>query len=108
MSIAAFVLLLTIGIAVAALAGWFFGRSSLNLLRTELAKERAVHAERLKTYADAESKLRDAFQAMSADALQTNNEAFLTWPRRGCARRAPRRRPTSTRARRRSRICSRR
>ena len=78
MSIAAFVLLLTIGIAVAALAGWLFGRSSLNLLRTELAKERAVHAERLRTYADAESKMREAFQAMSADALRSNNEAFLT------------------------------
>ena len=77
MSIAAFVLVLTIGIAVAAFAGWFFGRSSLNLLRTELAKERAVHAERLKTYADAEAKMRDAFQAMSADALRSNNEAFL-------------------------------
>ncbi len=78
MSIAALVLVLTIGIAAAALAGWLLGRSSLNLLRAELAKERAVHAERLKTYTDAETRMREAFQAMSADALKSNNQAFLT------------------------------
>ena len=77
MSITATVLILTIGIAAAAVAGWLLGRSSLNLLRGELAKERAVHAERLKTYADAEAKMRDAFQAMSAEALKSNNQAFL-------------------------------
>jgi DNA recombination protein RmuC len=47
-------------------------------LQTELEKDRAVHAERLKAYHDAEGKLRDAFQALSADALKTNNEAFLS------------------------------
>jgi DNA recombination protein RmuC len=77
-SIAAIVLVLTIGIAAAAVAGWLLGRSSLNLLRGELAKERAVHDERLKTYADAESRMREAFQAMSAEALKSNNQAFLT------------------------------
>jgi DNA recombination protein RmuC len=77
MSITALVLILTIGIAVAAVAGWLLGRSPLNLLRVELAKERAVHAERLKTYTDAETRMREAFQAMSADALKSNNQAFL-------------------------------
>jgi DNA recombination protein RmuC len=70
MSIATF-LILTIGIAAAAVAGWLLGRSSVN-------QERAVHAERLKTYADAEAKMREAFQAMSAEALKSNNQAFLT------------------------------
>src|SRR5215203_4143691 len=77
MSIAALVLVLTIGIAAAAIAGWLLGRSSLNHLQGELATERAVHAERLQTYADAETKMRDAFQAMSAEALKSNNQAFL-------------------------------
>jgi DNA recombination protein RmuC len=77
MSIAALVLVLTIGIPAAAVAGWLLGRSSLNLLRAELAKERAVHAERLKSYTDAETRMREAFQAMSADALKSNNQAFL-------------------------------
>ena len=77
MSIAALVLVLTIGIAAAAIAGWLLGRSSLTHLQGELATERAVHAERLQTYADAETKMRDAFQAMSAEALNSNNQAFL-------------------------------
>jgi DNA recombination protein RmuC len=77
MSIAALVLVLTIGIAAAGIAGWLLGRSSLNHLQGELATERAVHAERLQTYADAETKMRDAFQAMSAEALNSNNQAFL-------------------------------
>ena len=59
------------------MAGWLLGRSSLNLLRGELARERAVHDERLKTYADAEARMREAFQAMSAEALKSNNQAFL-------------------------------
>jgi DNA recombination protein RmuC len=46
-------------------------------LEQALEKERAVHAERLKAYQDAEVKLREAFQALSAEALKTNNEAFL-------------------------------
>jgi DNA recombination protein RmuC len=76
--IASTFLILTIGIAAAAAAGWLLGRSSLNLLRGELAKERAVHDERLKTYADAEVRMREAFQAMSAEALKSNNQSFLT------------------------------
>jgi DNA recombination protein RmuC len=46
-------------------------------LEQALEKERAVHAERLRAYHDAETTLRDTFQALSADALKTNNEAFL-------------------------------
>jgi DNA recombination protein RmuC len=52
-------------------------RTQLEKSRTELEKDRAVHAERLKAYGDAEVRLRDAFQALSADALKTNNQAFL-------------------------------
>jgi DNA recombination protein RmuC len=37
-----------------------------------------VHAERLTAYEHAEAKLREAFRALSADALKTNNEAFLS------------------------------
>src|SRR5262249_43956084 len=52
-------------------------RTELARARTELEKDRAVHAERLKAYGDAEARLRDTFQALSADALKTNNQAFL-------------------------------
>ncbi len=59
------------------LIGWLAGRGSQAALRGELEKERAVHHERLKAYEGAETKLRDAFQSMSAEALHTNNRAFL-------------------------------
>src|SRR4029077_7100238 len=42
-----------------------------------IEKDRAVHAERLKAYLDAETRLRDSFQAVSADALKSTNRTFL-------------------------------
>jgi DNA recombination protein RmuC len=68
---------LLIGLATGALVGWLGGRPAQARLRAELDKDRVVHAERLKAYADAEGKLREAFQALSADALKTNNQVFL-------------------------------
>ena len=65
------------GLAFGVFLGWLASRSSLARLRGELGQERAVHVERLKTYQQAEMNLREAFQAMSADALQANNKAFL-------------------------------
>jgi DNA recombination protein RmuC len=71
------VLLITLGLAVGALVGWLASRPALARLQSRLERDRAVHAERLKTYEDAERTFRDTFQALSADALQTNNQAFL-------------------------------
>ena len=65
------------GVAVGVLVGWLACRPAQMRLQTELEKERAVHAERMRAYGDAESRLRDTFQALTADALQTNNRAFL-------------------------------
>ena len=45
--------------------------------QAELERERAVHAERLRAYEDAEAGLREAFQSLSAEALKSNNRAFL-------------------------------
>jgi DNA recombination protein RmuC len=69
---------LTIGVVIGLIVGWSASRPAQARLRSELEKDRAVHAERLAAYQDAEAKLRDAFQALSADALKTNNEAFLS------------------------------
>jgi DNA recombination protein RmuC len=69
---------LAIGVLVGAIGGWLASRPEQARVRNELDKVRAIHAERLKAYEDAESKLREAFQALSADALKTNNEAFLS------------------------------
>jgi DNA recombination protein RmuC len=68
---------LIIGLAVGALATWVMSRQALTHLRTRLETDRALQAERLKTYADAEARFRDAFASLSAQALTRNNEAFL-------------------------------
>jgi DNA recombination protein RmuC len=69
---------LILGLAVGAALGWLASRPAISRLQLAVEKDRAVHAERLRAYGDAEAKLRDAFQALSADALKTNNEAFLS------------------------------
>src|SRR6266545_6873983 len=58
------IITLILGVGIGALVGWIATRT--------------VFAERLKAHQDGESRLREAFQALSADALKTNNEAFLT------------------------------
>jgi DNA recombination protein RmuC len=70
-------LFLIIGLAIGALVGWLVGRPAQARLRAELDKDRVVHAERLKAYAEAEGTLREAFQALSAEALKVNNQTFL-------------------------------
>lgn len=64
---------LVIGLVI----GWLAGRPAYLRVRTALDTERAVHAERLRAYQDAESSLREAFQSLSAEALRSNNRAFL-------------------------------
>src|SRR5437773_3544186 len=71
------VITLILGLAVGATLGWLASRPRQSCLQAELEKDRAVHAERLKAYNDAETRLRDAFQALSADALKSNNRTFL-------------------------------
>jgi DNA recombination protein RmuC len=71
------ILLIAGGLAAGLLLGWLVSRLSAGRLRSELEKERAVHAERLATYQRAEESFRDAFASLSADALNRNNEAFL-------------------------------
>ncbi len=65
------------GLAAGMLLGWLAGRPSYARAQAALEKERAVHAERLRAYEDAQSSLRNAFHALSAEALRTNNQAFL-------------------------------
>jgi DNA recombination protein RmuC len=71
------VITLILGLAIGGVVGWLASRPVQTRLQATLEKDRAVHAERLLAYQDAEGKLREAFQALSADALKTNNQAFL-------------------------------
>ena len=63
--------------ALGLFVGWLAARPAQARLQTELEKDRAMHGERLKAYQNAESTLRESFQALSTDALQSNNRAFL-------------------------------
>mgnify|MGYP001348961538 CR=1 FL=1 len=52
-----------------ALVGWLAARPARIRLQNELERDRAVHAERLKAYEQADARLRETFQALSASAL---------------------------------------
>jgi DNA recombination protein RmuC len=71
------VVVLTIGLAVGALAAWLVARVGQSRLRAELERDCAVQSERLRAYEDVGTKFRETFQALSADALTANNRAFL-------------------------------
>ncbi len=71
------ILLLLLALAVGVLIGWLSARPALARVRAERETDRAVHAERLKAVQQAEGNLRETFQALSAEALTRNNQAFL-------------------------------
>ena len=68
---------LVVGLAIGAVVAWLAARPAQTRLQSELERDRAVHAERLKAYQEAEVRLRESFQALSAEALGANNQAFL-------------------------------
>ena len=51
--------------------------ASLSALQTRLEEERKASQEKLALLNNAETKLADAFKALSADALRSNNQSFL-------------------------------
>ncbi|HEV8427485.1 MAG TPA: DNA recombination protein RmuC [Pyrinomonadaceae bacterium] len=51
--------------------------ASLSALQTRLEEERKANQEKLRLLNNAEVKLADAFKALSADALRSNNRSFL-------------------------------
>ncbi len=64
-------------LALGVFIGWLLARPAIARLQTEIEKDRIAHAERIRAYETAEGALRQSFQALSAEALQTNNRAFL-------------------------------
>ena len=53
---------LVVGVALGLFVGWLAARPEQARLQTELEKDRAMHAERLKVYQNAETTLRQSFQ----------------------------------------------
>jgi len=51
--------------------------AELSALTTRLEEERKSNREKLELLSNAEEKLADAFKALSADALRSNNQSFL-------------------------------
>lgn len=68
---------LIVGLVIGAVVSWLATRPAQTRLRSELERDRAVHGERLKAYHEAETRLRESFQALSSEALHSNNQAFL-------------------------------
>jgi DNA recombination protein RmuC len=67
-----------LGIALGAVLGWLAGRPAHARLQTELEKDRAAHADRLRACQGAEDALRETFRSLSHQALESNNRSFLT------------------------------
>jgi DNA recombination protein RmuC len=68
---------IVMALVVGGLVGWLAARPAHARLQVELEKDRAAHVERIAAYEDAHTNLRSAFQSLSAEALQSNNRAFL-------------------------------
>ena len=75
------ILALLVGAALGGGAAWLLARAradaALTTLRVQLEHERAGFEEKVALLKHAENELTDSFRAMSAQALQLNNTAFL-------------------------------
>src|ERR671933_466836 len=84
--------MLAVGLTIGAVSLWLITRTKLKyefergraqgeteraVLQTRLEEERKASQEKLTLLNNAESKLADAFKALSADALRNNNRSFL-------------------------------
>jgi DNA recombination protein RmuC len=84
--------MLALGLSIGAFSVWLISRTKLKyefdrgrthgeteraVLQTRLEEERKANVEKLTLLNNAESKLADAFKALSADALRSNNQSFL-------------------------------
>jgi DNA recombination protein RmuC len=77
MDIGAFLFGIALGAAAGALIAWLSGRVATARILARLEAERQGSAEKLALLARAESRLREAFSSLSAEALRQNNQSFL-------------------------------
>ena len=78
-------LILLIGIGLGAGGGWLLARArndaSLTAVKAELQHERSGFEEKVRLLEEAKQTLSDSFKALSSEALQSNNTAFLNLAR---------------------------
>ncbi|HET6577550.1 MAG TPA: DNA recombination protein RmuC [Gemmatimonadales bacterium] len=77
MDLGTFLLGTLAGIAAGALVAWLAARAGIARLATQLDAERRATGEKLALLEQAETKLREAFASLSAEALHRNNQSFL-------------------------------
>ncbi len=77
MDIAFFLFGVALGITMGGLVAWLAGRVTTARILARLDAERQGSAEKLALLAQTESKLREAFSSLSAEALRQNNQSFL-------------------------------
>jgi DNA recombination protein RmuC len=77
MDLGTFLLGTLAGIAAGALVAWLAARAGIARLATQLEAERRATGEKLAVLEQAETKLREAFASLSAEALRRNNQSFL-------------------------------
>jgi DNA recombination protein RmuC len=77
MDIGSFLFGIALGAAAGALIAWLAGRIAIARILARLEAERQGSAEKLALLGRAESRLREAFSSLSAEALRQNNQSFL-------------------------------
>lgn len=84
MSFLSIVVLLLIGIVCGGLLAYLYCQAQMTRLKVERAelqttldRDRQAATDKLAALQDAQARLQDAFKALSADALRSNNQSFL-------------------------------
>jgi DNA recombination protein RmuC len=77
MDIASFLFGIALGLTIGGLVAWLAGRVTTARILARLDAERQGSAEKLTLLAQTETKLREAFSSLSAEALRRNNQSFL-------------------------------
>jgi hypothetical protein len=77
MDIASFLFGVALGLVMGGLVAWLAGRVTTARILARLDVERQGSAEKLALLAQTETKLREAFSSLFAEALRRNNQSFL-------------------------------
>jgi DNA recombination protein RmuC len=73
----AVVLIALVALAAGLLAGWFLRAGRIATLEERLQGQERLAGEKLALLNEARERLRESFQALSSEALRSNNQAFL-------------------------------
>ena len=78
MEVVVVILLVLVALAAGVAAGWLLRAGQVATLAERLQGQERLTDEKLSVLNEAREKLKEAFQALSAEALRSNNQSFLT------------------------------